>query len=95
MERWFNYATAVVGLFIAIGLPILRQSTNMTRLIASLESLTKSFETNTKENDCDHDKFEKDITEHGNKLIEHDVLIKLHDKEIEELKGAKNEWKKR
>ena len=95
MERWFNYATAVVGLFIAIGLPILRQSNSMTKSIVSVESLTKAFEINTKQNDNDHDKFEKDITEHCNKLVEHDVLIKLHDKEIEELKGAKNEWKKK
>lgn len=91
MERWFNYATAVVGLFIAIGLPILRQSTNMTKLIVSLESLTKAFESNTKENSCDHTKFENAIMEHGNKLVEHDAIIKFHDKEIEELKGAKKE----
>ena len=90
MERWFNYATAVVGLFIAIGLPILSQSNSMAKLIVSVECLTKSFEVNTKQNDSDHDKFEKDITEHCNKLVEHDVLIKLHDKEIEELKGVKN-----
>lgn len=90
MERWFNYATAVVGLFIAIGLPILSQSNSMAKLIVSVECLTKAFEINTKQNDSDHDKFEKDITEHCNKLVEHDVLIKLHDKEIEELKGVKN-----
>ena len=90
MERWFNYATAVVGLFIAIGLPILSQSNSMAKLIVSVECLTKTFEINTKQNDSDHDKFEKDITGHCNKLVEHDVLIKLHDKEIEDLKGVKN-----
>lgn len=85
---WNEYTqtlATIVGLFLAVGAPVLRLTTKMTKMLVELSMLTIQVNCGTVENKEDHKKtdaqlheLDKLTTKHTDELIDHERrLVKI------------------
>ena len=77
MSEWgvFEAVAAIVGLFLAVGTPVLRLNSNITKLNSSLDTLQKNMDAVTKKNTESHrklwehnDRQDEKIQENSNRI---------------------------
>lgn len=88
MTEWtiVTVLAAIVGLFLAIGAPVIKLNSNVTRLNANLENLERRQTESENDNTKAHQRIWDDLCKKGDTLTNHEMRI--HD-----LEGRDNDGK--
>ena len=81
MTEWtiVTVLAAIVGLFLAIGAPVIKLNSNVTRLNANLENLERRENESENDNAKAHQRIWDDLGKKGDTLTNHEMRI--HDLE--------------
>ena len=82
MDKWEVFLTigTLVTFLIAVGGPMLKLNTTLTKLIDKAETLEKSFEKTQNSNHDVHKRMWNEIEEHEHKLSDHETRLQLMEK---------------
>ena len=82
MDRWEVFLTigTLVTFLLAIGGPMLKLNTTLTKLIDKADSLEKTFEKTQTSNHNVHERMWNELEDHENKLNDHETRLQLMEK---------------
>ena len=82
MDKWETFLTlgTIVSFVIAIGGPMLKLNTTLTKVIDKAETLEKSFERTQSSNHDVHKRMWNELEEHGEILHDHETRLQLMEK---------------
>ena len=82
MDRWevFLSIGTIATFLIAVGGPMLKLNTTLTKLIAKAESMEQTFENAQSSNQNVHNKMWIELDEHEHKLNDHETRLQLMEK---------------
>lgn len=83
MKEWdvFLVIISLVGFAIAIGAPVLKLNTSITKLIVKLDNLDEKLDDLTESNRKAHERIYHWLERHDKELGDHDTRIKILEKE--------------
>lgn len=86
MDRWEIYLVVVslIGTAIAVGAPVIKLNTSITKLIVKLDNLGKDFDNMELKNHESHQRIWNHNDEQDEKIADHETRLQIIEKEREE-----------